>query len=190
MNSEIEEWEIKKGAQFLKNVGIEPKQTVLDFGCRAGRYSILTAKIVGDDGTVYALDKNSSSLDKLAERCQRIGLNNIKIIKTSGKLKIPLKNESIDAVLLYDVIHLVGKNDSSVISDRKKLYEEINRVARKNSLVSVYPTHLATHTEVTLNKEIKKEIEKAGFKFEKEWRAELIHDDNKIEGQILNFRKI
>ena len=39
-------------------------------------------------------------------------LNNIKRIDTSSRLKIPLKKETIDVVLLYDVIHLVGENDS------------------------------------------------------------------------------
>jgi len=66
----------------------------------------------------------------------------------------------------------------------------MKRIAKKNALFSVYPTHLVTHTDVTSNQEIKKEIEKAGFKFEREIHAELIHDDIRVKGCVLNFRKL
>jgi len=33
-------------------------------------------------------------------------------------------------------------------------------------------------------------IEKAGFKFEKEINVGLIHDNERVEGVIMNFRKI
>jgi len=36
-------------------------------------------------------------------------------------------------VLLYDVIHLVGKNNTSTVDDRKKLYKDVYRITRKNA---------------------------------------------------------
>jgi len=188
-SNKIEKWQKKDGIRILKKIGLKKGQTVLDFGAKNGNYSIPASKIVGEKGLIYALDKNSDSLDELMEKVKKENLNNIKRIDTSNELRIPLKKEIVDFVLLYDVIHLVGKNDSSNINDRKKLYKEIYRISKQNALISVYPTHLTTHTDITSNSEVKKEIEEAGFKFEKEIYVGLIHDDNLVNGEILNFRK-
>jgi len=150
---------------------------------------ILEAKIVNKKGLVYTLDKNPERLSQLEEKAKKENLTNIKTINTSKKIKTNLKDSSIDVVLLYDIIHLVGKNDSSTLKDRNKLYKEIYRISKQNALISVYPTHLTTHTDVTSNNEIKKEILDSGFEFEKEIYTKLIHDDDFINGKILNFRK-
>ena len=182
-------WERENGIKLLKKVGIRPGHTVLDFGCGGGNYSILAAKIVGDEGKIVALDKNSEKLAELAERMIKEGLDNVTIVKESEDVTIGLKENSIDTVLLYDVIHLVGKNDSSNKGDRKKLYKEAYRITKKHGLISVYPKHLETHTDVRNIDEIKKEILNSGFTLEKEFPAKLIHDDSLEIGTILNFRK-
>jgi len=41
----------------LRAVGVRGGLTVLDFGCGSGNYSIPAAKIVGEKGKVYTLDK-------------------------------------------------------------------------------------------------------------------------------------
>jgi len=188
MNKEMEEWEKESGARFLRSIGLRSGQKVLDFGAGIGHYSIPTAIIVGKNGMVYALDKSNEKLDELMKRVRREGLKNIKRIDTKGELKIPLKAKTVDAILLYDVIHLVGKNDSSTRGDRKKLYENVYRIAKNNALISVYPTHLTTHTEIISIEEIKQEIAQY-FLFERRTTSRLVHDNNFENGEILNFRK-
>jgi hypothetical protein len=109
-------------------------------------------------------------------------------INTEGELKIPLPNETVDAVLLYDVIHLVGENDSSGINDRKKLYGEVSKIAKNDALISVYPTHLITHTDISSIEEVKEELRQY-FQFERGLSTRLVHDDRFVNGEILNFRK-
>ena len=53
----------------------------------------------------------------------------------------------------------------------------------------MYPTHLATHTDISSIKEVKEELTQY-FQFERGLPARLVHDDNFINGEILNFRKI
>ncbi|MCK4688715.1 MAG: class I SAM-dependent methyltransferase [Candidatus Marinimicrobia bacterium] len=189
MREEIRSWLENKGLEFLKKIGIKSGQTVLDFGCGKGNYTLPAAKIVEKEGIVYALDKNSETLVQLGERAKKEGLTNIKRINTSGKIDTGLRNDSIDAVLLYDIIHLVGKDDSSTLKDRKKLYKEAHRLIKPSGMLSVYPTHLKTHTDVGSVEEIRREIIDFSFEFEKEFLEILVHDDIFIEGKILNFRK-
>ncbi len=190
METDIKEWLNREGEAFLEDIGIKKGDVVLDFGCGAGHYTIPAAKVVSEEGKVYAMDKDIESMHKLMGIVKTRGLKNIIPIHTkSEEPKINLESESIDVVLLYDVIHLVGKNNTSTVDDRKKLYKDVYRLTRKNALISVYPSHLTTHTDVTSKEEIKKEIEETGFSFEKEIYTELIHDDNKVKDYILNFRK-
>ena len=44
--------------KILKKAGIERGMTVLDFCCGSGTYTIPAAKIVGEEGKIYALDKD------------------------------------------------------------------------------------------------------------------------------------
>ena len=165
--------------EILEKAGIKRGKTVLDFGCGSGTYTIPAAKIVGEKGIVYALDKDKKVLDKLMQKAESVGLRNIKRIDASGELKIPLHDESVDVVLLYDVFHSYY---FSQVADRKKLLEEVYRVSKPDAFISVWPKHMES--------EAKEEIESANFYLEREYSGMLIHDDEDIEkGKVLNFRK-
>ncbi|MCK4689430.1 MAG: hypothetical protein KAT41_03940 [Candidatus Marinimicrobia bacterium] len=58
-------WVTKYSEKLLREVGIKKDQVVLDFGCRIGNYTITVARIVGQNGYVYALDTNKESLNEL-----------------------------------------------------------------------------------------------------------------------------
>lgn len=184
--NDVNEWLCRRGELFLKDIGIKKGQAVLDFGCGVGHYTIPAAKVVGEKGKVYALDENGKALDELIRIAKSESLKNIEPIKTSVKLKIPMKNESVDVVLLYDVLHYVD--------ERRKIIDEVYRVMKSGGLLSVYPKHhrsdspLMGLANLTL-KDIIKEIEEAGFCLEKKAFKELIHDDSYNKGYVLNFVK-
>jgi len=52
--------------KILEKIGVSRGQIVLDFGCGSGTYTIPTAKIAGEPGKVYALDKDRQVLETLA----------------------------------------------------------------------------------------------------------------------------
>ncbi len=97
-----------------------------------------------------------------------------------------MNDNSVDAVLLYDVIHLV--------SNRDKLYKEIYRVMKPGGLVSVYPKHYIADDsgwglkDISLD-DVIEEIEKVKFHFERRFFKTLMHDDYYDKGYILNFRR-
>ena len=172
-------WLKKYSEKVLTEVGIKKGQTVLDFGCRMGNYTIPVARIVGHDGYVYALEKDKKSLNELMKRAKSHELKNIKRIDATEEMKISIPDESVDVILLYDVIHLVN--------DRKKLFDEVYRVAKKNAFISVLPKHFRKDMHMNLE-DVKKEIEKT-FYFERKLFKKLNHDDKLQKGHIFNFIK-
>jgi len=163
----------------LQRIGIKNGQTVLDFGCGSGTYTIPVAKIVGKKGKVYALDKDKNALDNLMKKAELGRLKNIRGMATSGELRIALPEESVDVALLFDVFH---RHYFPQIDDRKMLMDEIYRITKTNGFVSVWPKHMES--------EVRGEIEGANFYLEKEYLGTLIHDNKDIEtGKVINFRK-
>lgn len=187
MENDVKEWLRKNGEQFLKDIGIKKNQVVLDFGCGVGHYTIPAGRVVGEKGKVYAIDEDGKSLSKLMEMAFLERVKNIEVIKATGELKIPLEDESVDVVLLYDVLHY--------IDERRKIIDEAYRIMKFGGLLSVYPKHhksdspLSGLANLTLE-DIIKEIEQGGFCLERKDFRELIHDDNFNKGYILNFIRV
>jgi len=181
-------WEEEKGVEFLRRIGINEGDNVLDFGCRVGHYTIPAAIIAGSEGVVYAIDTQENALTELERKKKALNLTNIKILKTSGQLSLPLEDEIIDAVLLYDVLHYIKK------LDRKKLYREIFRVLKQDGLLSIYPKHslednpMMEFRSIGLEN-IKQEIQSANFFFDKRHCGLISHDNGLNRGCMLNFRK-
>ncbi len=161
-------------------MGVDNGKTVLDFGCGSGIYTIPAAKIVGGEGKVIALDKDAVVLDELMRKAESEGLENIKKMRTSGELKIDLREKSVDVVLLYDVFHDCYFPQ---MSERRKLLDKFYKILKPNGILSVYPKHMDSGR-------IKAEIESANFVLEHEYSGTLIHDNKDIEdSQVMNFRK-
>ena len=62
---------------MLQKIGIRKGQTILDFGCGYGMYTIPIAKIAGNQGKVYALDKDKEALDASMRKTESEGLKKI-----------------------------------------------------------------------------------------------------------------
>jgi len=168
-----------RAIELLERIGIRRGQAVLDFGCGSGTYTIPAARIVGEPGRVYALDKDGEALDELMSKAGSTGLINIERMETSGELEIELTDESVDVVLLFDVFHSYYFPQ---VDDRRRSLSEIYRIMKPTAFISVWPKHMES--------EAGDEIRNAGFHLEKKHSGTLIHENNNPEkGEILNFRK-
>lgn len=186
MKTAIENWIDEAGMKFLEDIGIKKGQRVLDFGCGSGNYTIPIARIVGEEGLVYALDKDRGILDQLMRKAELMGLRNITRLDTSKGSGIGLDNESVDVVLLYDVLH---RYYFPRAEDRRQLLREVYRVLTPNALLSLYPTHLQSYMEPKLE-DVEREIQEANFHLESEYSGMLIvHGGNLEKGVVMNFRK-
>jgi ubiquinone/menaquinone biosynthesis C-methylase UbiE len=181
-----DKWFNYYGESTLKRAGFKEGQTVLDFGCGSGYYAIPVAKIIGEQCRVYALEKDRMELERLISRAKLMGLKNIVSLDAKDKSIIPLDDESVDAVLLYDVLHhyFYPRKD-----ERRKLLTELWRVLKPGGMLSLFPTHLDSYMDPKLA-DIEREIKDANFQKEIEFRdLQMMHDGGLQKGRVINFNK-
>ena len=122
----------KKPERVLREMGLQKGQTVLDYGCGIGSFSITAAKLVGDDGVVYALDNQPLAIKAVEKKIKKKRISNVKTILSARETGLP--DESVDVVLLYDVFQM--------ISDKEKLLEELHRVLKSGGILFATAEHL------------------------------------------------
>ncbi len=118
--------------EILKEVGIREGYFVLDFGCGPGSYVLPLSRMVGEQGRVYALDRNPFAVDAVNRLVLKKQLPNVETILSD--CHTGLASESIDAVLLYDVVHH--------LEARYNVLSELHRVLKDTGVLSVGDHHL------------------------------------------------
>jgi ubiquinone/menaquinone biosynthesis C-methylase UbiE len=90
--------------KMLAALGVKPGMAVCDLGCGNGFYTLQLAKLVGEDGKVFAVDIQSEMLSLMEKRAKPGELDNVKLVL--GTLIDPeLEKSSCDLILLVDVYH-------------------------------------------------------------------------------------
>jgi ubiquinone/menaquinone biosynthesis C-methylase UbiE len=116
----------------IESLRLRPGQVVLDYGCGIGSYSLPAARALGEEGTVYALDIHPLAVETVQKRSRQESLSNVRTIRSG--LDTGLPDESVDVVLLYDVLHHVH--------DKGALVRELHRILKTDGLLSVIPDHM------------------------------------------------
>jgi uncharacterized protein (TIGR00106 family) len=183
LKKEVREWLLGESEKTLRRMGIRKKQAVLDFGCRSGNYTIPAAKIVGEKGRVYGVEKEKNRLGELRGRAEAEHLKNIVLIENPD-WKSEIEKHSIDRAILFDVLHPGYFPEKS---SRRKIIGKIYEILKPGGVVLVLPTHV---TELNLSlKNFIKEFKVFGFHLEDKFTEKLVHDNQLQECEILKFRK-
>ena len=127
----MREWFRDPGTE-LAEAGLHEGQVVLDYGCGVGSYTLPAARLVGQAGQVYAVDKHPLAIQSVERRARKEGAANIQAIRSD--LDTGLPDGSVDLVLLYDVLHAVP--------DKGALLAELHRVLKADGRLLVKPDHL------------------------------------------------
>ncbi len=102
-----EEWnQFFDPGQILNLLGLNHKVVnVADFGCGYGTFTIPTAEIIS--GKIYAFDIEPEMVKEVKQKAKALNLGNVEafardfISEGSG-----LKNESVDYVFLFNILHV------------------------------------------------------------------------------------
>ncbi|HQT45251.1 MAG TPA: class I SAM-dependent methyltransferase [Candidatus Micrarchaeota archaeon] len=100
--SRLETAERKKilpAREILEEIGISRGETVMDFGCGIGYFSIPALDLVGEEGTVIAIDLSKERLAELKRRAN--GRKNLEIVNADNMDGI----RSADVILAITVLH-------------------------------------------------------------------------------------
>ena len=178
---ESAEWFNHAGAELMRKLGVKPGHRVLDFGCGIGGYVLPLAGTVAPDGEIIAVDKRAGNLQELKNRlaqCEHAG--RVTIRETDGRLRLPwIKNDSLDAVFVFDVLH--------VIEDWHELFTEMRRILRRDRMLFVNPASLSHKGEVDVTA-LMTVLETCGFIFDYSLMAKAWHYHQPSIEEIFAFR--
>lgn len=148
---------------------------VADLGAGGGLFSIQSARLVGNQGQVYAVDILKTALSEIDSKARMSGINNIKTIWSNIEIigATQINDRSLDAVLLVNVLFQSSKQNE-IISEAVRLLKDTGRllvVDWNDSNSSFSP---ATDRKVDPQSVIR-HTEGLGLKLQKEFKAGNYH---------------
>ena len=101
----------QRADELIRMMSISSRDKVADVGCHEGYMTFKLARVVGEEGTVYAVDVEAGKLEKVEKRAAANNLSQIKTVK--GDYDNPnLPFNSLDAVLILDAYHEMDEHDA------------------------------------------------------------------------------
>jgi ubiquinone/menaquinone biosynthesis C-methylase UbiE len=116
---------------ILKGADMQPGQIVLEVGCGTGYFTLLAARLIGEQGCLVAMDVLSDSVELVSRKVQIAHLKNVRVIKGDA-LDAGLDGESFDTVLLFGVI-------PAPMLPLARLLPEMHRVLKAGGSLAIWP---------------------------------------------------
>ncbi|MCL1805780.1 MAG: class I SAM-dependent methyltransferase [Clostridiales bacterium] len=117
--------------------GMEPGQTVVDYGCGPGRYTVEMARIVGAGGKVVAVDLVEMALEETQRKLDAGGFHNCEL-KLAHGYDSGIEDNTADVVFAIDMFHH--------ISDANAFLREVYRIAKPDGLLTLSGGHMTRKT--------------------------------------------
>jgi ubiquinone/menaquinone biosynthesis C-methylase UbiE len=103
----------------VRRFGIEEGMTVVDYGCGPGRYAVEFARIVGDEGKVYAVDIHDMAVEGVRKRIQKRSLKNVEPVLVRG-YESSLPDGVADVVCAIDMFFII-QNPTAFLGELKRI---------------------------------------------------------------------
>ena len=117
--------------------GIKPGETVVDYGCGPGRYTVEMARLVGTEGKVIAVDLVEMALQETRRKLEADGFNNYDLKLAQGYDSC-VADDTADMVFAIDMLHH--------IADTNTFLQEVFRISRPDGLLILSGSHLPRKT--------------------------------------------
>jgi SAM-dependent methyltransferase len=114
--------------RFFRQAGIGPGQRVLDLGSGVGDVAMLAARLVGANGEVVGVERDTRSIARARTRVAEAGLNNV-IFTQSDVRQLPV-DEPFDAV--------VGRFILQFLPDPAVALQSLSRLVRPGGIIAFH----------------------------------------------------
>ena len=133
--------------KLLRMAGLKRGQKVLEVGCGPGFFTIPAAKIVGEEGVVYAADVHPLAIERVKEKIEREGMKNVKPMLANAS-DTGLPDQSIDLAFIFGLRYIAGGLENVIT--------EIHRILKPGGVLSFEKTKGSA-------KKLIDEVERGGF---------------------------
>ena len=146
----------------LENLPLQAGDSAADLGAGSGYFTLPMARIVGEAGTVYAVDIQPQMLAIVERRSAQSGLENIEPVLATT-LSPGLPANSIDLALMVDAYHEFESPREVMLALRESLVPGgkvvLIEYRAEDPTVPIIPSHKMTE------KQVKAEMEAVGLEF-------------------------
>ena len=133
--------------RLLKAAGLKPGQKVVEVGCGPGFFTIPAARIVGEEGFVYAVDVHPLAIERVKEKIEKEGIKNVgPMLANASDTGLP--DRSIDLAFLFGLRYIAGGLENVIA--------EIHRILKPGGVLSFEKTKGS-------EKKLIEEVERGGF---------------------------
>jgi len=146
---------VQPPGKVLNQVGLEPGTTVLELGPGTGYFTPEAARRLGPEGRLICLDIAPSSLERLRDKVDRLGLTTV-LPCIGDAQRLPLADGSIDQAFLVAVL--------GEIPDPGRALGELHRVLRPGGVLAV--TEFLPDPDYALWQTVQRQVEPCGFRLE------------------------
>ncbi len=158
---------LKNPTKILTAIGVASGQRVLDVGCGPGFFTIPAAKLVGEQGRVFALDNQPLAIRHVEKKAQKADLTNVvPILADAAHTGLP--EASVDLAFLFGFVHAVNADFSAVLN-------ELGRVLKKQGVLAVEKTPWVRRDTLL------RAVENQGFVFLNQIRQVLVFERRDFE---------
>lgn len=110
----------QRAEDIIKKLDIKPGSSVADVGSHEGYFTVKLAKVVGNEGRVYAVDISRDKIEKLKKHLAERKINNVTaIVGAENDPRLP--NATLDAVLIVDTYHEMDDHEEILFAIKNAL---------------------------------------------------------------------
>jgi len=156
-----------KPDQIIEAIALKPGQSMADIGSGGGYFSLRFAKIVGEEGRVYAVDTKPEFLGYVKNSTKEKRLDNVIPTLVSGD-KLDLPEKSLDLIFMRNVTHHI-LNRIEYFKSLKRFLKPDGRIAIIEYKKGKIFTFRGLFGHYVPKETIVQEMEEAGYLLKKEF---------------------
>ena len=114
--------------KVLNAAGLEPGQKVLEVGCGPGFFTVPAAGIVGEQGSVLALDVSPLAVEHVQRKIETEGVTNAEVALANAA-QTDLPDQSFDLAFVFGFARPIGGMEA--------IWTELHRLLKAGGILSV-----------------------------------------------------